>query len=155
MYIDSPKPGFGFISVIIIAIAVMIIIPIAFRRNPANSSAMAVFIIIVCAGGVIVFGMILHAAFNTTYTIDEEKLRVKNGFFLKGEYSISGIERVDRTGFNFQTFGSALHLRGHCNRFTNGLKIVAADRIVYISPADRDRLASFLKERLASRAGGV
>lgn len=147
MYYDNPSPGIGYLILNIAAIIVMVLIPILFRERLAEKPGLTPFIIVICAAGAIVFGIIIHASFNTTYSIEDGSLELKNGILLKGEYEIDDIESVDKTAFNFQTFGSAFNLRGHCNRFTGGVKVSTGNRVIYISPADPDAFIAELRKR--------
>ena len=104
-------------------------------------------VVVACAVGVVFIGLVMHAIFNTAYTIDGGVLRVRCGILLKGEYRLADIHDVGRTPLSNQAFGSALRLKGYCTRFTNGVIFHAAGDIVYLSPKDPAGFIAELERR--------
>lgn len=149
MYVDTPNPGWGFVLLNIVFIAVMIFIPsFIIWRGFSYRRILLVLVIIVCFGGLLTFSVILHSLFHTEYTITSTSLILKNGILLRGKYELDTIDEIRLVRFNQQTFGTAFHLRGYCNRFFKGIRIEAGDKVIFISPGDRETFAAELRKRL-------
>lgn len=147
MYIDEPAAGIGFVTLNILTMLILVALPIVFYRRLAGSAGTMTLVVIACAVGVVFIGLVMHAIFNTTYTIDDGVLRIRSGVLLKGQYRLADIHDIGRTPFNNQAFGGALRLKGYCTRFTNGVIFHAAGDIVYLSPNDPAKLIEELERR--------
>lgn len=147
MYVDEPAAGFGFVALNIVTMLILVALPIVFYRRLAGNAGLVALVVIACAGGVVLIGLVMHAIFDTVYTIDEEVLGVRCGVLLKGEYRLDDIHDIGRVSFNNQAFGSALHLKGYCTRFTDGVTFHAAGEKVYLSPKDPGRFIAELERR--------
>ena len=154
MYTDAPDPGAGFLSVNIITIIILLAIPIFYYNRLAVNTSLLTLVMIACIGGSIVFGFIIHAAFNTRYSIDESTLAIRNGHILKAELELEEIRDIGTVSFNRQTFGTAFNMRGYCNRFIGGVRILTDDLVIYLSPTDPVEWIEELERRRGKTAVG-
>ena len=87
----------------------------------------------------LIFIALIHAAYNTTYTINNNILEMKCGFVIKGKIEIDRITDIKNSRFNIRMLGISYGEKGYCNRFTDGLILNTIKGKIYLSPSDNER----------------
>jgi len=139
MYSDKPEPSGFYISIIIIFIILMVLIPI-FTIGPFEQPVfITILLLLLILIPLLIFVALIHAAYNTTYNINNNILEMKCGFMMKGKINIDNITDIKISRFNTKTLGSGFREKGYCNRLTNGLILKTTEGKIYLSPSDNER----------------
>lgn len=149
MYINKPMPGTGYIVLNIVLIVLFVAIPLFLWHFHKPRLLFFVSILVLCLAAVFIFGLFLHAGYHTEYRLSDRTLEMRCGHVFDGKVELNDIRRIRRSGFNWQTLGWAVHLKGYCNRFTNGVRIVTRRHIYFLSPRNPKEFINEVKSRMA------
>lgn len=132
MYNDRPKPSMFYI-LILITILIVFCLPfliVSFMTNQTVRLYLFPFLILVF----FIFGIFIHAAFNTSYQVKNGNLLIRCGLFFT-RISLSDIRRIHKKRFLGRMIGwNSTFIKGYNNRFTRGLLIMTQKQQIYISP---------------------
>lgn len=144
VYVDRPRPGRSYVAANLALAGVL-----TAGTGGLLFFAGAHFGALVTAGLVLMLdthiAMVLHAAYNTVYTLAGGLLTLRCGVWLRGEIALDAVERVEPVIGLPRVAGKGPGGRGFGNRFSNGLRIVTTDGTVYVTPSDPEAFARLLQ----------
>jgi hypothetical protein len=143
MYIDSPNPGGGYLIFNFLVVLFLLLIPLYFRMGDDLRRKLLLPVTIISLGGAVAFALFIHAGFDTSYSMDDENIYIRNGFIQRTTVDLRSIEKIRRESLIRQPIGYTLKWKGFSNRYINGISLTTKDRVIFLSPADPER---FLRE---------
>ncbi len=146
MLIDKPTPSVSFVLLYLGLIVFLIVLPLFLKRYRKLRGALAVVVFAVCFLAAAVFAVFLTAGFTTQYTLDNNILSPRSGFWSSTQVKLEAIRSVDKVPLNWQALGWALNRTGFCVRFANCLRVTTPQRVIYLTPRDPDQ---FMQELLS------
>ena len=169
VYVSKPKPSKGYVSYFILggwvfSVAYLMIITIIMFKSTNPIFGPALLALVDPSIVFIVFfsfaGLVIHAAYNTEYRIDDGKLCMKFGYLRKGSVPLDEIRGIEKVDFIRGVWLPGFHNRSYCNRFKNGVGIITerskiwrfqnsggtiTEKItIWVSPEDSERFISEL-----------
>jgi hypothetical protein len=126
----SSKVSYGLVTFAFIAFFSPIILNLIKNGITMNVAVLSLILIII-------FGLITHMFFNTEYTIEENKLKIKCGFFTYKPIEINDIKEITRSN-NIISSPAASFDR-------IGIKYGKFDEVI-ISPKDKFEFAKYLTQ---------
>ncbi|WXG42251.1 MAG: PH domain-containing protein [Candidatus Freyarchaeum deiterrae] len=148
VYVDKPKPSNGYVSYFILAAlaaaVLLMLISITFTYTIWGQDLTPKVIISFISyylPYVFLIGIAIHAAYNTEYRIENEKLWMKFGYLKKGSVSLDEIKCVEKVEFIILLSPRS----NYCNKFKNGIRMTTEKRIIWVSPEDSERFISELE----------
>jgi hypothetical protein len=143
MYIDSPSPGGGYLVFNLLVVLFLLLIPLYLRIGNDLRRKLFLPVAIISLGGAVAFALFIHAGFDTSYSMDDENIYIRNGFIQRTTVDLRSIEKIRRESLIRQPIGYTLKWKGFSNRYINGISLTTKDRVIFLSPADPER---FLRE---------
>lgn len=132
LYTDHPKPSTVFIVFLLICL-ILLAIPlliISFMTNQTVRLYLLPLLLLLF----LIFGLYLHAAFNTRYSVKSNKLFIRCGIFFM-RIALQDIQRIHKKRVLWHVPGwNSKTRKGFNNRFANGLLIFTATKQIFISP---------------------
>lgn len=144
VYVDRPRPGASYVAANLALAGVLTAGAgglMALAGAHFGSLAAAALVLALDAH----VAVVLHAAYNTVYTVAGGLLSLRCGVWLSGEIELDAVERVEPVAGLPRVAGAGPSGRGFGNRFSNGLRIVTADGTVYVTPSAPDEFARLLQ----------
>jgi uncharacterized membrane protein YdbT with pleckstrin-like domain len=147
-YMDKPRPSRGYVSyyMFIIAVFFLICLLLTFivESRDLYSFIFGVsfnfgYFYICFLPMAFAIALVIHAAYNTEYLIEEGKLWMKFGPLSKKSVSLDEIESIERVKSVPVIYSSRLVWNWYCNRFKNVIRIATKNKIIWVSPEDNDR----------------
>ncbi|MBN2411471.1 hypothetical protein JXQ31_07245 [candidate division KSB1 bacterium] len=139
MYTDKPEPSGFYISFCLIFILLLVVFPVFATVTFEGTITLTLLFLLPFLVPLLIFIAMIHAAYNTTYVLNKNILKIKCGFIMKGKIETDKIIDIKNSRFNTKTLGSGFREKGYCNRFTNGLILKTNEGKIYISPSDNER----------------
>ena len=85
MYIDKPAPGTGYLILLWLSFILALVAPFVLNRFVKSKMPLFWGLTVIFIGTAMVFGIILHAAYNTEYRIENQKLTLHCGYMMQAE----------------------------------------------------------------------
>jgi hypothetical protein len=145
---DKPPPGRGYLLLIHLLNTIPLITIVSVLLFATERNAIVWFTL---GHGLLIMGliywMLLHAAYNTSYKLDGIKLEARSGIF-KTVLRASQIGEVTRVKNISRVLGWGIGSRGFCNRFRDGVLLNTGKEKIFISPSHPDLFIEQLKSIL-------
>lgn len=148
MFIDKPIPGTGYVFFMALLMAACIFMPFILRHFFRFRLPLHIALIVSLWGAASIFGIIIHALYNTHYTLTERTLHLECGTLIEEEIPLADIRNVQTVAYIPQSLGWTLKWKGFCNRFYNGVRFNVSNRTIFISPTDPEEFMKLLMERI-------
>jgi hypothetical protein len=146
---DKPAPGGGYLLFLHGVLGGSLLLDIAVTWHIGGSEPVALFAV---GHSVVIVGLfywgLLHAAYNTRYAINGDKLDIRCGIF-KSSLRLSTVRDVEKVRTMSRTIGWGFGTRGFCNRFRNGVALIARQEKVFLSPSNPDIFMEQIRSRLS------
>jgi hypothetical protein len=143
VYEDRPAPGRSYVLAngILLLLLVALALASAFVLGPTWGVLVTGILV---AGTVFHVLLILHAAYNTVYTLTGGLLELRCGVLFHMELGLDSIQRIEPVRGLPRVAGYGPSGRGFGNRFSNGLWLVTDKGNVYLTPTDPEAFAGLL-----------
>lgn len=147
MIIDKPSPSMTYVLFNIIFLILFLLGPFILNHFIKFRLPLLICLIMILWGTAGVMGLVVHAAHNTEYSMDETTLTLQCGYMMDEKIALDKIHDIRPVMINFQTMGWSTRWRGFCNRFGNGLKISVNGIRYYISPENPQHFLNELRTK--------
>ena len=147
MFIDRPEPGTAYVVFLALTVLGLLAVPLILWNIKPMRPAVLIPVGVVSVAGAVVLALFLMAGFDTEYVIDDQHIRIRNGLIQKTTVELETIESVEKEPLIRQPIGFTFKWKGYCNRWTNGISIRTAKRVIFLSPADVDRFIEEIEKR--------
>lgn len=142
---DRPAPGRGYVVAngVLLAALVALTAGLMLLRGVNFGTVVALTLALLTAAYVL---LVIHAAYNTVYTLSGGTLDLCCGVMMRGEVILDDVERIEPVRALPRVTGRGPSGRSYGNRFSNGLRLVTTNGDVYVTPSKPEVFADLLRQ---------